>query len=578
MPVIDTELIEPLTAITDTLLKRPGVVTMQSIKKLSEMYGFTTFVEYIKSGTGTSGQNMVRLSISGLILLIDIDFSIPAEMPHTVGSPMSPSVGPSVNSIGVLPNTCIEGVSISSAIMPDKIDGNDYDFLFGFSGFPSCGDVLFSNLKERTLDSFNMNLRVLLQFDRLSKSKPDDWFTMFTELVWGLNKQALLEKQRDEKPTDEHDWANGVRGVGKVLANQSNKVGIFLQYWVDDRYTNRWIRENKGLDVVDRVYMMHFKVKESLALKGMNQFKTDRDEKESLEDDGEQNGVSSLNVDSQKGLQIGGVSDTVDDDGDVMMERDDNGSGSNADAGGDDNAGADHSAGKLGRLFDVAEGKWRTDATGSADDRRLQDNFSLVVLELCPPVWVPEDVVLLSGVDYEVINEENENWSDNYVGESNGDVALGKLYGAVNQCQGNGCVQLSTGTKVDVLVGCKMVRLFKVQLGDMNRLRELVRVLRSWSKINSVLRKMAATSESISVVLAGDGTLDEPAAGLDDIFSSADAAAPVAAAATVVTVRTSPPTIKFLRPASDGFSGPRGGEVPDGKCSDAEVELGEMFT
>lgn len=576
MPVIDTELIEPLTAITDTLLKRPGVVTMQSIKRLSEMYGFTTFVEYIKGSAG--GQNMVRLSISGLILLIDVDFSIPSEMQNSVGSPMSPSVGTNVNSIGVLPNTCIQGVSISSAITPEEIDGKSYDFLFGFSGFPSCSDVLFSNLKEKTLDSFNMNLRVLLQFDRLSKNKPDDWFTMFTELVWGLNEQARLERKHDEHP-DEAEWADGVCGVGRVLANQNNKVGLFLQYWVDDRYTNRWIRENKGLDVVDRVYTMHFKVKESVAFKGMNQFSTETDNVEEAvngggDGEGDAGGVSG----NEQGALAAVAGEAVDDDGDVVMEKNDSAStmgGTDADA-----AAGDGGSGSSvqGRLFDAAQGRWKTEhgtgaSSGSTDDRKPQDNFSLVVLELCPPVWVPEDVVSLGGVDYEVINDENENWSDNHAAETSADRALARLYAAVNRCPASGCVELAR-TKVDVLVGCKMVRLFKVQLADMNRLRELVRVLRSWCKVNSALRKLATGVDSVSVT----DDSDEPAVALDDLFADPPAppASPVAAAApdTVVAVRAAPISVHVRA----GPGQERGGEVIDGRASEAVFETAEALT
>ena len=590
MPVIDTELIEPLTAITDTLLKRPGVVTMQSIKRLSEMYGFTTFVEYIKGAAG--GQNMVRLSISGLILLIDIDFSIPSGMQNSFGSPMSPSVSANVNSIGVLPNTCIQGVSISSAITPDEIEGKSYDFLFGFSGFPSCSDVLFSNLKEKTLDSFNMNLRVLLQFDRLSKSKPDDWFTMFTELVWGLNEQALLERKQDDHP-DEADWEDGMCGVGKVLPNQNNKVGLFLQYWVDDRYTNRWIRENKGLEVMDRVYTMHFKVKESVAFKGMNQFNTDTDDLEEGEHGsgggGDKKGDGGTDAGSVSGNEQGGLTsgagEAVDDDGDIAMEKTESTSGTVGGTVGGTISGTDAEADRgssssgHGRLFDVVEGRWKlghgtgsnsTGSSNSTDEKRPQDNLSLVVVELCPPVWVPEDVVLLGGVDYEVINEENENWSDNHAGESSGDRALGRLYAAVNRCPGSGCVELH-GTKVDVLVGCKMVRLFKLQLADMNRLRELVRVLRSWCKVNSVLRKLVSVDHSVSVV---DGP-DEPVVALDDVFAEASApAVSFAAPATIVAVRAAPVAVHV----HDRSGRVRGGEVTDGRASEAAFEMAEALT
>lgn len=511
MPVIDIELVQPLNAITDTLLKRPGVVTMQSIKRLSEMYGFTTFVEHIKA------QHMMRLSISGLVLLIDVDFEIPIEMQNSVGSPMSPTGGMN-NSIGILSNSYIKGVSISSAITPDPIDNESYDFLFGFKGFPSCSDVLFNNLKEKTLDSFNMNLRVLLLFDRLSKNKPDDLFTMFTQLVWGLSKQVEYEKSKngdDVTEDEEIDWVDGVRGIGKVLANQNNKVGVFLQYWIDDRYVHRWIRENKGMNVVDRVYMMHFKVKESLSSKNYNTLKTEIEEKQ------ENNKPTDGNNDDEKAV--------IDGDGDVIMNK---GTSDNTEkldettkVDDDGEVGKDNDT---KRLFNILDGTWDTSKqlkSGSGDDTLSSSNdVGLVILEFCPPVWIPEDALVYHGTEYELINEDNENWSDNNKKAEDSDLrdddeALNKMYKSINESKGenNGCVELvsSEGNKrvrIDFLVGCKMVRVFKVQVGDLNKLRGLVSVLRMWCKVNSMLRKVVSEYKEVGVSeeeTAEDVTLDE---------------------------------------------------------------------
>lgn len=556
MPVIDTELIQPLTTITDTLLKRPGIVTMQSIKRLSEMYGFTTFVEFIKNtninngNTATSivntpnnntNTNMLRLSISGMILLIDIDFEIPIEM--QIGSPLSPTVNNPY--IGIpLSNSNIKGVSISSAITPDLIDNKNYDFLFGFNDFSSCSDILFNNLKEKTLDSFNMNLRVLLLLDRLSKNKPNDLFTMFSELVWGLSKQnenvRKIEINNGNNSNGiENDWNDGIKGIGKVLANQDNKVGIFLQYWIDDRYINRWVKENKQLDVIDSVYKIHFKVKESLnynkhSLEKENAIDENKDkDKEGNIDDNKGNNTNEENINEN---QIN------DKDGDIKMNESNNSLDSNINTDSNDVNNEEH-------LFNVKENKWR-------DDKK--SDFSLITFELCPPIWIPEDSVLIEGMEYDIINEDNENWSDNnhlkndvekrketikeeekqkedekrkqnqeqdsrqYDGEN----LLDEIYKNINLSKGNGCIELKSdfsdndtkynNIKLSILTGCKMIKLFKVQIGNMNKLADFVNILRNWCKLNNILRR---TLEGYRVV-ENTTNDDTDIITLDDVFTT----------------------------------------------------------
>lgn len=419
MPVIDTELVQPLTAITDTLRRRPGVANMQSIKKLSETYGFTTFVEHIRSETGG---NIIRMSISGHVLLIDIDFKIPAHLEAGLGSPMSPSAasGSLLGEFSGLDRTNIIHVSISSAITPDLIDGVNWDFLVGFGGSDgsnvSCSDVLYDNLaKEKTMDAFNKNLRVLLQFDRLSGTKPFDLFTIFSELACGLTKQIQLDETGDS--IEKND---GVIGLGKVLCNYGGKVGLFLKYWVDDRFVNRWIRENRKVEVDEQEYLLHFKVRESLK-------KDDEDEKEVKE---EKHGDSEMDVDTA-------VNST--------------------------------------RLFNVDFGEWNVEK-GS----KIEDCLSNVILELCPPVWVPEDLLLEFGVEYEtIVPGRFGNYSADRVDE---------VYSAVNETGEYNCKEGKV--KVSMLVGCPMLLVHKTTLGDLNQLQGFVQSLRTWCKVASLLRKL----------------------------------------------------------------------------------------
>lgn len=452
MPAIDTELIEPLTAITDTLRRRPGIATMQSIKKLSETYGFTTFVEHIRGETG----NVIRMSISGHVLLIDIDFKIPQGLEAGLGSPMSPTAasGSLLGEFSGLDRTSITHVSISSAITPDLIDGVNWDFLVGFGESESesesvgegggggenrenglsCSDVLYDNLtKEKTMDAFNKNLRVLLQFDRLSGTKPSDLFTIFSELAWGMTKQIQLEEGGDV-----NDRKDGVIGLGKVLCNYRGKVGLFLKYWVDDRYVNRWIKKKKKIDIDEQEYLLHFKVRESLK-------KEEEDEKE--------------------GLETGTGKEGIQNSGEMEVDSTVNST----------------------RLFNVDFGEWNIEK-GSKTDECLSN----ITLELCPPIWVPEDLLLEFGVEYEtIVPGRYGNYSADLIDE---------IYNAINE---TGDYSGNEGrVKVSMLVGCPMLLVHKTTLCDLNQMQGFVQNLRTWCKVASVLRKLPSAERTIAVAVS----------------------------------------------------------------------------
>lgn len=502
MPRIDPELVQPLNIITDTLLKRPGLVSLQSIKRLSEIYGFTTFVEHSKVGMKNSEDIQVRLSISGLVLLIDIDFVVKfgvSEYNELIGSPNnSLNIGATAvsnNMLSSLSNQFIENVSISSAIVPDGIDGESYDFLFGFGNSFSSSDILLSNLKEKTLDAFNKNLRVLLFFDRLSKNKPDDLFTMFSEIVWGITKKVELDKAKslqnedndEDNDDDDDDWDDGINSMGKVLVNQKNKVGVFLKYWVDDRYTNRWIQNEKNVKVNVKDYMMHFKVKESFNYKTLDQnLDGENDYTENTEvkvEDSKLGSNFNENVDVlDVKLEKNTMSNIVTDSDTRINSNDNIDIDVDIDGDGDVNMGNDNGN---KRMFDTNDMVWKID-----------ESHGLITLEMCPSIWIPDDVLKFNNIKYEVMTSDNENWGDN---QNDGDLEdieydsrLDKFYKSIND--GDGCIRLydSDGEKLDIqfLVGCKMVRLFKMQLGDINKLQHLLNVLRNWCKLNSMLRKV----------------------------------------------------------------------------------------
>lgn len=111
------ELVDSLTAISQTLLQRPGKCTLENIKRVSEINGFTSFTDKTESYT--------RLSIAGTILLIDVDVA-----------------ADDVSDVGI---SCAQNVG-------DALDGLD--------------QLLLESLRESTLQRFAHYIAVLSSFDR----------------------------------------------------------------------------------------------------------------------------------------------------------------------------------------------------------------------------------------------------------------------------------------------------------------------------------------------------------------------------------------------------------------------------
>ncbi|KAG7697768.1 hypothetical protein KL930_000177 [Ogataea haglerorum] len=389
MPSVDTELIAPLSRISEILLKRPGRVTVDGIKRLANIYGFETFSDVLAmneqndlvfafsdsrsaSPEGRDGTQIERLSLSGKILLIDIDFQ----------------------------DGRVRNVALSSAISIESIDARSYDFVEGFGDFVKVERVLHDNLQAATLDNFNKNLRLLGQLDRLSVPAPFDLFNTFNLLTYNLLKAAEAEKQQHcQAPQDPltageaaSDLECGVRGFGQVLVNHSDKIGLFVKYWHDDRFL-------PGLPHPD--YLLHFKIAESPRL-------------ESAE------------------------------------------------------------PANAKRATEWYNGEWKPDVS-----------LEFLVLEPCPPVWIPEDLLLeLNLEEYELLGP------DNNVFNSTADV-LDSFYEEVNEEYSHRFSD-GKGSKHDVffLTGCKFVKLYKVKLARLEKLRPLVSGLRSWCLVNNLMRNL----------------------------------------------------------------------------------------
>lgn len=415
----DVELVKPLTKISETLLKRPGKVSLNSVKRLSETYGFTTFIEK------RNDANFIRISISGQILLIDVDFKNETDE--------------------------VIDVSVSSAVNVELIENENYDFLFGVKNGSKVSEILLNNLHEKTLDSFNMNLRILIQFDRLSSNKPDDLFTLFSEIVWGTlqeNKKILSETNFSNSIDNvlKNFDSESTMGLGKILVNADNKVGVFLEYWEDDRYVNNWIRKNKkNVEIYPKVNRLHFKVQEMI---NNNNGDDNDDNNEHNTTSSNSNDLANTNTNNTENEKN---NDTVDIMGNEMT-----------------------------RIYSVESGTWKI-------FHSIRRNNTAIIAELVPPVLVPLDVANWCSKNWEELTEEKAKWMDNVENDAN----LKTDFKRPNSSDHN----------INYFVGCRMVKVLKIQIEDFNRLHEIINVLRSWCKVQSILSKCYEKNDALNTDL-----------------------------------------------------------------------------
>ncbi|ODV87408.1 hypothetical protein CANARDRAFT_5944 [[Candida] arabinofermentans NRRL YB-2248] len=463
MPTVDPELIAPLSKISDILLKRPGKVTVEGIKRLSNIYGFETFDDTLTVNENSSSNNMIysygsttsnagtpmgkndtnvqiidRLSLSGKILLLDIDFQ----------------------------NDSVHNVSLSSAVKVQPIDEITYDFLEGYGEFQKVENILLRNLQSKTLDQFNRNLRILSQFDRLSLSAPYDLFNLFNLLAYNLlqvydytlNIPASVTERSTVLTHDEKikDLQEGYYGLGRVLMNQQVRIGLFLKIWEDNRFINRYIFDTKQIKTNQSLhpYLIHFKITEN------NKLDNDLLDSESLTGSANNAGSSSSN---------NGLKDEV-------------------------------------KMKWFENGEWLINKQDSA----LISNLNLLVLEFCPNIWIPEDLLIELGLtDYEVITESNEFLNYDIAGY---DDKLDEFYKCINaghykELRISGELNATKKLKLNFLVGCEFIKLYKIKFNRLDKLVKFVSTIRSWCLLNNLIRNLL--NHEISTTTGSSATMEE---------------------------------------------------------------------
>lgn len=414
---MDATLLESLTRASESLLKRPGKVSVEAVKKLASFYGFDTWLEKLDTDIG-----IVSLSNTPKTVLSPLHTSlITSPLQGTrLGAKNGLSNEPERSRLTLnLDRVVIDidftsprlitnvGVSVGTE---SELNSLQFDFIKGWCGSPNAGEVLLDNLTNNdTLDQFNMNLRVLFMLDRLSKQSPYDIFTIFSNVV-----SALSEESKHSQ-------------IGDLISNYDNKVGIFLKYWEDDYQVNQWIRTNKNVQLNGENYLIHFKVKESSSSKEFTI------SKEFLVD-----------------------------------------------------------ANSEGNWY--ANGKWQI-----PNEPNVIESLSIIQLELCPPVWVPQDILDILSLKYKVIDQTNKNWAHNTKTATETD-RMDVLYSKINN---TGCVSVAD-VNVSFSLGCKMIKLFKIQGLDLSKFTQIIKLLRSWIKLNSILKKLVKSNGVTDLLLRND--------------------------------------------------------------------------
>lgn len=130
----------------------------------------------------------------------------------------------------------------------------------------------------------------------------------------------------------------------------------------------------------------------------------------------------------------------------------------------------------------------------------VKESLSQIQLEFLPPIWVPEDLLKSLDLQYRVIDQSNENWADNTKHPIN-DKLMDRFYHMINENSS----ALLDDTEVGFDLGCKMVKLFKIQGLNLPSFNKLTKSLRSWTKLNSMISKLLEkntklhTSTSVSI-------------------------------------------------------------------------------
>lgn len=212
--------------------------SIELIQKLSQQLKLDTFIDtdayshILDQPLKDENDNIIkfqRLSIAGSIILIDIDFleSTIYRVSFSLASQLDSSE-PIKDTLEVLPK--IEMIEDTKFINID-FNSKSINSLLNSAKLES---ILLKNLGQSRLNNFPKNLRYLANLDRLSTTATD-LFSYNDHIGLILNSLYQIEVENNNNWLFKQGLLNT---VGKVLFNNNDEIGIFIEYWQDFKYIN----------------------------------------------------------------------------------------------------------------------------------------------------------------------------------------------------------------------------------------------------------------------------------------------------------------------------------------------------
>lgn len=263
------------------LLQRPGMVSMENVRRIAEHYGFETFSEHVEN------TNREQITIAGRILLIDIEFAPKSTTDAEGDAPMTDTRKYTVESV-----TCTlasdqrvkelyeQYMNSETSSSPEEIAQvalvyhlkQLYSFTSETAARPPSG-ALLESLQDKMpaqaqpnrisydsvpLDRFSDTLAYLAILDKLSCYDPGSLFVTNDTVLKGPgtvpNNANLFDYLRDlalvldlysasqksvllrnvQEADVIYDVLNGYKGIGTVCVNPEDP-GVYIRYWENGR-------------------------------------------------------------------------------------------------------------------------------------------------------------------------------------------------------------------------------------------------------------------------------------------------------------------------------------------------------
>ncbi|ODV79773.1 uncharacterized protein CANTADRAFT_49780 [Suhomyces tanzawaensis NRRL Y-17324] len=233
-------------------------VSIELVQRLAQQLKLETFIDKLGYTVDSISKNQdklktQRLSIAGTSILIDIDFLKDNEI---VGLSLSSGVAP----VEEAESSSQEPKTGSHIVEQKQVDGvtvihldprkSLLQFLSPIKGQDKsvAETILMQNLTSERLNKFPFNLRYLANVDRLSTSNVN-LFVVLEQI--GLILYTLNELEGVLGQEDENSWlikegfANSI-GMVKLNDLKSLQLGLFLDFWRDNRYINHEYQKNSS--------------------------------------------------------------------------------------------------------------------------------------------------------------------------------------------------------------------------------------------------------------------------------------------------------------------------------------------